>query len=242
MKTGKPQQKTLWVDGRSIPYELTRKKIKNMNIRISPAGEVRMSVPLWVSESAAEAFLKEKSDWVAAHLAEWKAAQIPPAQFQTGEVLRILGRDVPLTVREGSPAGVRFEGNGAVLTAPKSSTPELRRRIAEKWLGTEALVYYQSVLERLFPLVAPFGCHKPQLAVRKMRTRWGSCIPVKGKVTLSLNLFFAPAECVDYVMLHELCHLKHPNHGQGFYRMLASLLPDWKERKRILNQNVKRSG
>ena len=241
MKTAKPQQKTLWVDGKSIPYELTRKKIKNMNIRISPKGEVRMSVPQWVSERAAESFLQEKAAWVTASLARWEASQTPPAQFQTGESLRILGREVPLTVREGSLAGVRLEGDTAVLTAPKNNTPESRRRIAEKWLGAQALTYYQGVLDRLYPLIAPFGCHKPQLCVRKMRTRWGSCIPTKGKITLSLNLFSAPTECVDYVMLHELCHLKHPNHGQGFYRMLASLLPDWKERKRILNQTVKRA-
>jgi predicted metal-dependent hydrolase len=75
----------------------------------------------------------------------------------------------------------------------------------------------------------------PKLFVRRLSKRWGSCTPA-GNVILNLDLVKAPIHCIDYVIIHELCHLKVPDHGKGFYRLLGRCLPDWEPRKRRLEQ------
>ncbi len=77
------------------------------------------------------------------------------------------------------------------------------------------------------------GHHRPTLRLKHMRTRWGSMSP-KGNMSLRLDLIRAPDECIDYVILHELCHLVHPNHGREFWALVEQLVPDWKRRKRLL--------
>jgi predicted metal-dependent hydrolase len=75
-----------------------------------------------------------------------------------------------------------------------------------------------------------YGISRPPMQVRRMRKRWGSCTP-QGRIILNLDLIRAPRLCVDYVILHELCHLKHPHHGKAFYRLLDRVMPDWREIK-----------
>lgn len=95
-------------------------------------------------------------------------------------------------------------------------------------------VLFTRALEAQFPLVAPYGVSMPQLKLREMKSRWGSCAWQKGHITLNTRLFYAPRECLDYVVLHELCHFVHPDHGPGFHALMAALMPDYKARKRRL--------
>ena len=88
--------------------------------------------------------------------------------------------------------------------------------------------------EELYPLVAPFGVARPAPRVRPMRSRWGSCHYIKGVVVRSSHLLAKPWAAVEYVVLHELCHFVHPDHSQAFYGLLASLMPDWRQRKALL--------
>ncbi|HOO42351.1 MAG TPA: M48 family metallopeptidase [Bacteroidales bacterium] len=102
-------------------------------------------------------------------------------------------------------------------------------------LRKEALVKF---LDMAAPWVEHFnkkyGVKPEKWTVRTMNTRWGSCSSATGRITLNLKLFFKPDPCVEYVIVHELCHLIHPDHGKGFYDLLERELPDWKHRRKQL--------
>ena len=93
-------------------------------------------------------------------------------------------------------------------------------------------------MDDLFPLVGKYGVKRPELRIRTLDSRWGSCLVRKGVVTLNRRLIAAHKCCIEYVMLHELCHFIHPNHSVKFYALLSALMPDWKERKKLLNLTV----
>ena len=100
----------------------------------------------------------------------------------------------------------------------------------------EALPVLTAALERMYPLVAPLGVKKPVLKVRFMTSRWGSCHWAKGIVTLNTALAAVEEGLRDYVALHELVHLLHPDHGPGFCAVMDALMPDWQTRRRRLRR------
>ncbi len=171
--------------GGVITYELERKRVKNLNLRIRPDGSVYVSAHPRVSLGAIDAFVASKAPMI-------RAAQDRFAhQRLQGQVLAPVPRE-------------------------------------------QCLALFGQALAGQLPLVAPYGVKMPQLRLRDMKSRWGSCAWKKGVVTLNTRLFYAPRECLDYVVLHELCHFVHPDHGPGFHALMATLMPDYKRRKRRL--------
>lgn len=96
---------------------------------------------------------------------------------------------------------------------------------------------FRELLNALYPRFVKYGVARPTLRIRDMKSRWGSCLPTKGIITLNKQLLAVPLSCIEYVVMHELCHFLHPNHSKQFYTTLAMLMPDWKERKQLLNQH-----
>ena len=105
--------------------------------------------------------------------------------------------------------------------------------------GRESLLadvsLFTEILDEFYPLFVPYGVKKPKLRVRTMKSCWGSCLVNKGIITLNRKLLMKPRECIEYVVVHELCHFIHPNHSKQFYGFMEQFMPDWKERKARLN-------
>ena len=119
------------------------------------------------------------------------------------------------------------------------NVPQREKISYTKEQRAELLKIAADILERFYPVFAELGARKPQLRVRNMVSRWGSCQTGKGIVTLSLSLLGKPICCVEYVMMHELAHLIHPNHSKAFHNMMTRLMPDWRARKRLLNSDCR---
>ena len=98
----------------------------------------------------------------------------------------------------------------------------------------------EASVERMWPLVQPLGVTRPQVRTRFMTSRWGSCCCGRGIITLNTALLLVPGELMDYVVLHELVHFLHPDHGKGFYAAMSGLMPDWQERRRRLRGYILR--
>jgi hypothetical protein len=92
----------------------------------------------------------------------------------------------------------------------------------------------------MYPFIQKYNVNKPKLMIRKMKSRWGSCLRDSNAILLNFELIKAPKYCIDYVVLHELIHFLYKSHDQQFYNFLTALMPDWKQRKSILDEEVVR--
>ena len=104
-------------------------------------------------------------------------------------------------------------------------------KIAADYLGISPMMVSLGMRNNLLP-------RSPTLRIRDMETRWGSCLAKKGIITLNKRLLEAPRHCIEYVVTHEFCHFIHPNHSKQYYAFLTMLMPDWRERKKVLDENT----
>lgn len=152
---------------------------------------------------------------------------------------------IHVSAGRGVPAGevdAFVRENGArILSALERFAREAKERIEPpKFTPAQCCGLFQEILEDVYPPFEKAGIPKPQLRIRYMKTRWGSCIPAKGVITLNSRLFAAPRSCIEYVTVHELCHFIQPNHSKGFYDTMTVFLPDWQERKALLKNCARR--
>lgn len=142
----------------------------------------------------------------------------------------------------GAQADAFVEGKADVILRTLQKF-ERRREETEamepvrEYTKEECMTIFAPMIEEIGALFwQRFGIPVPQLRVRKMTSCWGTCMPGKGVITLNRYLAAAPEPCIRYVVVHEFCHLIHPNHSKQFYELVASILPDWKERRQELEQ------
>lgn len=209
-------------------FQLERKAIKHIYLSITPRGEIRLRVPQHMTDGQIEAFLAQKSGWI-----EKKLAQLPPVtEFhgQAGDMVALFGRQYSLlpVADELSQPLIRGED----LLIRQADREGLMAQI-DAWRR----LMLQAYLDRRVPVLAEKMNVMPnEWRIRRMSTRWGSCNPRARRIWLSLELARRAPELIDYVIVHELCHLIEPGHNQRFYDLMARYLPDWAQLKQRLNQ------
>lgn len=163
-----------------------------------------------------------------------RSMQMLVVRFSTPTAHRYLGRQYRLKMDDELPAKVRLKNGLLWVSKGGTSSTKTVKLLVEGWFRDRAKIV---LAERLEACVIAFERHnpnRPKLNIRSMKTRWGSCSR-KGRITLNTKLVHAPKRYIDYVVTHELCHLKEPNHSDGFYRLLTLVIPDWRERREKLN-------
>lgn len=226
MKTDKQKQ----TKAGGADYTLVRTNRKTLGVEVRPGGVIIVHAPLKMPEAEIRAFLETKADWIARSKEKLDTRRVEPATFAglDGEALPYLGGTLTLTRREGMREP-RVEGETLVL--PLEAGPDTLVR----WLR-------QRAVEELNPRLRKFGellgVSFKSARLSDARTRWGMCSG-KDSVNLSWRLIFCTPEAIDYVVAHELCHVRHKNHGRDFYAELERLLPDRKRIERWLKDNGK---
>lgn len=232
-------ERTVQFGAEKIVYELERKRVKNLNLRIRRDGSVAVSAPSRIPVREIDAWVLQKRNFIQAaqqRLRTLETKRVQMRQLVDGERIRILDRDWQLRVLQHEKEGVFPRGEFLCLQVKNPDDLERKQKLLTAYLREQCERVFQEILIQWHPTVAMCGVPLPVLRIRKMKTRWGSCIPGKGVITLNSQLLHTPQACVEYVALHELCHLIHPNHSREFYTFLAARMPDWKERRRILNE------
>lgn len=231
---------TLPVSGNRVPVELERKKMKTCRLRVYPEQTVRLSIPVRVSTKWAEAFLREKSGWIEAKLEFFQktAGAAAEREIRDGASVKLLGEDMTVAVSECKKDHVHQEEKIIYICVRDTENQEKVKAVYEAWRRGRAKAIFEDRVDHWYPVIEKYGIEKPRVAVRKMRTLWGSCSVHRNVVTFNLSLIQARIPYVDYVVLHELAHFIYPNHGKGFYDFLSEHMPDWKERKSGLNREV----
>ncbi len=229
------KEKTIALNGTNIAYTVLRKPVKHIHIRIR-GGRVFVSANRLVSEGYIEALLHSKAAWILKRLNEQNASVRAAMRFEEGSELFLLGRRYPLTVVRSFVDEVVIGPESIEMHVSRSYSDDEKRALYLKWLKEYAVDAFNASLERMLSLAAGVNLQKPRVTVRVMKTRWGSCSVNKNRITLNLSLIQARPACIDYVVLHELIHFIHPNHGKQFYAALQRYMPNWKQSKAELRQ------
>lgn len=212
---------TLRIGGSVYEYEWRRKPIKTLNLRVRPDGSLYVSSPPFVSKKEVEKFLQERRLFI-------EKTTMRGLTLADGTSVYLFGKKMPLFI-EQTPGRHHacITENGVYLYVREKDNLDERIGLYRNLLKETAECVFPRVLARLYPVAAPYGVPYPQMKLRRMRSRWGSCIPTKRVITLNTYLVIAPLSCTDQVVLHELCHFLEPNHSVRFYACLSRMMPEW---------------
>ena len=220
-----------------IQIEIIKKDIKNMHLSVLPPdGKVRVSAPNNLSDESIIMFVKTKLCWIKKQQEKF---ELQPRQsereYVSGETLYVWGHQYFLQVEHNQKKNsLVLEGNKAILSVRKEITAKQREKFVNEW--------YRSLLktevEKYLPKwEAITGLYCDSWQSKYMTTKWGTCNTSTRKIWLNLQLAKKPIECLEYVILHELAHLKVKNHGPDFVAILDLHMPYWRECKKMLNDS-----
>jgi predicted metal-dependent hydrolase len=213
--------------------------VSRIAIHVEPDGSVQVDAPSSAPLADVLAAVRKRSRWINQHIgaAQARLAHVLPREYVSGESFHYLGKRYRLKVivETGSSAEARLRGAFVLVTTPIHD-PLVISSVLNSWYRQRA----REVFALRLPVVAgPLKwVHDPQpVRLQFMTRQWGSCSP-SGRITLNPWLVAAPREAIDYVLLHELCHLRHHNHGRAFYATLKRHMPNWEQIKARLDEHA----
>lgn len=225
-----PERDRLELSGDSLDYRIRASaRRRTLSLRLDADGGLTVSTPPTLSLAAIREFVAAHRGWIGAKRALLATASPPPLVLADGATLPYLGGGLALQVVPRTPACCRREQGHLVVHAPGGAGV---RRVLETWWRREAARHFAA---RIAHYAARVGRAPRRVSVRAQRRRWGSCTS-RGTVSLNWRLMQAAPEIVDYVIVHELCHLLVPNHSPRFWAEVARVLPDWRERRQALRR------
>ena len=219
---------------KTLNYELVRAKIKNMYILIRD-GKVIVKVPRSISDNRVIDFINSKEDWILKKLKEVEEKSVKEKKFVSGEVFKVLGNDYTLNIEYGDfeKASVNLDnGYINICVSENCETAKIKELIEKMYYKIALMIVDKSVnMWKNILKIAP-----DVVVIKKLKTAWGKCNS-KGKITINPDLMKYDQRVVDYVVLHEFCHLRYMNHSKDFWNMVSKYMPDYK----LLRNELKNS-
>jgi predicted metal-dependent hydrolase len=234
-----PEERTLQYGQTSIPYQLSYTDRQTLAIHVHPDLCVTVEAPLGSKLPEIEKRLHKKAAWILRQQRNFRrySFEIPPRQYVSGETHRYLGQQYRLKVvqSEDGKESVHIDREQITVITREKENQERVKKLLIDWYRQHAYKIFTERLEAWAPRFERYGIQHPKVYVRQMRSQWGSCT-AKGKMNLSLKLVMVPRQFIDYVIVHELCHLIEQNHSTAFYALMSKIMPDWEEKRESLNQ------
>ena len=225
----------------SVKVQILRKKIKNVHLKVFRSLEVVLSVPELVPDEWIVSFLSARKKWIDDQITKYKKSSgyNNLLDIRNGSSTQFLGKDMRIYKEASLTNHVEIDEKKVNLFLTDITDEDLVQRVFNKWWRQSAATIYSQEVDRFYEKVfRKYNIDKPAIAIKKMKTLWGSCTPEKNKITLNEYLLKANIRCIQYVVLHELTHLLYPNHSSDFYAFLTIHMPDWNERKKQLDTEV----
>jgi predicted metal-dependent hydrolase len=218
--------------GMAISYQVRRtgRRSKNISVRVHSDATVRVSAPSWASLKDIHRVVQLHAAWIADQVVQ---AQAIAPRYEDGALHYYLGKRYPLGLAAPQARGnVSFTGRRLLIETDDPSAATLRE-LLRRWYRAQAAAL---ITDRMAVVCEglPWLKASPTWRLRRMRSQWGSCTQA-GEITLNTQLAKASLELIDYVVLHEVAHIKHHDHGRGFERLMDTHMADWRARRRDLN-------
>lgn len=236
------EQRSLFYGDKVIYYsrECHRIDSERLLIKVHDDGRVVAHAPLSASEEMIKAAMTKRARWI------WKQLEqihqylerMAPRQYVSGESYFYLGRRHLLKIvveKTAKPEVKLLRGKFQVMTQALNNEAAVKK-LLNYWYQSRAEDVFQKRLHELLPKT-PWVKTVPKVRLQRMSKQWGSC-SANHVLTLNTHLVKAPRDCIDYVILHELCHISEHNHSEHFYRLLHATMPNWEVHKTYLDRHV----
>jgi len=224
---------------RIIDFELIKSKRKTLSIIVKPDLKVLVKAPENASNDKIKQKVHKKATWIIKqknYFQEFLPLQ-PEKRYVSGESFKYLGKQYRLKVYKSKVESVKLKsGYINIYTPLKNDKLKIKNQL-DNWYSKLAFIRFEKRLTELFPKFKRYTPKAYTFKLRKMKNRWGSCTP-KGKISINPNLIKASSLCIDYVLIHELCHLVIPNHSSKFYDLLTKMEPNWVDIKNKLERTA----
>ena len=221
-----------------IVVTVSKKAIKNMHLYVKPPdGHVTVSAPIQQSDESIEIFIRTKLGWIRRQQEKFeKQPRQTEREYVSGEALYVWGRQYYLLVNYSNKGNsLVLDCEKAILTVREGSITEQRAKFVNEW--------YRRILKTEITRILPkceqiTGLHPAEWQIKYMTTRWGTCNVVSRKIWINLQLAKKTPECLEYIILHELTHLKEKSHNENFVAMMDKFMPNWREIRKNLNEQI----
>lgn len=222
-----------------IEYGLERSTRRTLSISVLPDCTVQVHAPIEANPDDIDARVRRRARWILRQqrrFAEFRP-RTPPRRFLGGETHRYLGRQYRLKIVRALQDRVTLRAGRLVVETTRPRDNGWIRTLVRRWLRGRAKIILRERFDAAASVVSALGITQPGFQVLAMKKRWGSHTK-SGRVLLNESLITARRECIDYVIVHELCHVVEPNHSQRFFRLLRRFMPDWERRKELLERST----
>ncbi len=182
--------------------------------------------------------LAKNEEWVRRQVDKLREAPLPlpPPRWVDGELHPFLGRAYPLRLLDGDAPTVWRTDEEIQVYLPSPHRNRTVQKVVDAWYREEARAFFLTRMKALVRATPALGVRRmPELKLRRMKARWGSCSP-DGRILMNTHAIKLPPRLVDYILMHELCHLRVPNHSADFWAHLGRCMPDWERRKTALDR------
>lgn len=218
----------------SYEYFLIKQLRKTISLTVQPSFKIILKCPVEYKNEKIQRFLKNKWCWLEKQIKYFKKYErkILTKEYVSGESFLYLGRQYKLVVEKGKEDKVKLKYGRFLLSTTKNTTNKKHnKKILKSWYSERIVKIFKDEYKKV---LKTFNYDfEPKLITRKMSKRWGSFLSNK-KIILNPKLIQASKECIDYVIAHELCHMKYKNHNAKFYKDLKNKIPNWEEVKEKL--------
>ena len=213
--------------------EIHKKKVKNVTLKVKRDGTIHLTVPEAATDDYIERVIANKQDWIESQLKHFNENYEKPKEKEmvSGESFKYLGKSYRLKIVESNKEYVRlYRGYIEIYVKDKNNTNK-KKELLKKWYQEKAKKKFAELVHEYEQIVKE---EVNNIRVITMQTRWGSCNVERKNINLNLELIKKPRYCIEYVILHELAHLKYPNHGKQFWEYMSVHMPNWEWRKNKL--------
>lgn len=221
-------------------YQVIRRpRRRTASISVTPDNSVTVVVPESLSENQIVQLVNRKKGWIKGKILfnDHVRKYHKPKQYISGESFSYLGKNYRLKIIQGKPDGVKLTKGRFTVQVPENITKEEREYLIltqlSNWYREHALERLRIKSERFSEVI---GVHPSSIGVKAYKSRWGSCTST-GDVNFNWKIIMAPHSIVDYVVVHELCHLKYHDHSKAYWKLVSKIMPDYRERKEWLRVN-----
>ncbi len=231
------EQKVVQYGTTVIPFSLRRSDRSTLAITVQPDATVHVTAPLHAEWHKIESRVLKRGRWIRKQqqFFETFLPATPVRTYVSGETHFYLGKQYRLKILVGSSPSVKLKSGRLMVTAPDNANTDHVKQLLGAWYKQHAEKRFEQALQQAMPLFRKYPINLPEITVKRMQKRWGSCQP-DGRIILNPEIIKAPPRCIDYVVIHELCHLVHHDHGSQFYRLHDKVMPDWRRWKEKLEK------